>query len=260
MTDSDLKNMKDKIDFIHNFFVERNDESPTILKTENIELTADEMLFLNTYAASKPLDDEDEATLDLLKMIKSFLKVENVSILLLDNKKESLETRYSVGSNSETLINKTLSLDSGVVRMAVQTIDLQSSNKADDYMNKYWGKEIDSYLVCPMEEKGSIIGVLLFINRKESPKFTNEEITYITQAENVLSKYYYFYETQNLFVTTLKKRNDVGELKDISRSEISYLLADISEIIIKLYKKDPHSINMISDHLHSLHKLLGSYV
>ncbi len=254
-----MEELKEKIDYIFRFFKKREDESQTILKSENIELTADELLFLNTYAASKPLEDEEAVNVDLLEMLKTSTQVENVSLLLADND-GILKTRYSTGRNGNNLQGKELSTSSESVRMAIQTVDLQSSSKADVQLEEYWGEPVKSFMVCPLEEKGTVLGVLVLFNKKDSSQFTVKDIEFITRTENVLSKYYYFYESQNLFVTTLKKKNNVDELKDVSRSEFSFQLADLSGMIVRLYKKDPRAMEMISDHIKHLSDLLNSYI
>lgn len=264
-----INNMDDKIKDLRNLISEmgkvcqslEGDSSPgTVLKTSEIELTADELLFINAYASSKPMEDEEEVNLDILEMIKLFTRVENVSLLLLDKENNSLVTRYSVGKNCDLVKHNILAANSGIAQLALQTVDIQSSNRADSNLNNYWGEEIKSFLLCPMEEKGNLIGVISLFNKLDGDTFNSGDINFITYGENVLSKYYYYYENQNLFVTTLKKRNNVDELKDISRSDMSYLLAEISENIVKLYKKDPTSLEIISDHTKKLLKMMSSYI
>lgn len=260
ITKENIDELLEKVDYIYKRYQTSRVEPTTALKTEKIELTTDELLFLNMYASSTPIEDEEAANMDVLRMLKTFTNVKNVSLLLLNEDKLSLVTRFSLGEKSDYLKGKKLSTDCGVIQMALQTVDIQSSNKADDILTSYWDETISSYLICPLEEKGIVIGLLLFINKIDQDQFTNKDIEFITQGENVLSKYYYYYENQNLFVTTLKKRNNVEDLKNISRSEMSYIFAEISETIIKLYKKDSGSIHLISDHLKNLLKLLKSYI
>jgi len=177
-------------------------------KVSNVEALQRELQFskklnfiTNKINASKDIDD---ILINLRESILSLLDADRITIYVVDGANKEIVSRFKTGEEVNEirvpLNNKSISGYCGASGKVINIVDAYNNNELkqinpelsfDRSWDKKTGYKTGQILVAPIKFSKYLLGVIQFINKVSSERFTLEDQKSVTEIANVLGIAFY---------------------------------------------------------------------
>ncbi len=176
--------------------------------------------------AKKPLN---ELLHNIIESCKVLLNAESASLLLYDNKTESLFFHIAVGPSGEKIESKRLSVNCGIAgwvaknKRPLKIDDCYSDERFNPNVDKYTGYKTENMLCVPMMRGNQLIGVIQTINKISCEEFSDYDLDFFNALaslcaiaiENAKVEENQFNENVDLQSNSINFNNDEEEIETI---------------------------------------------